>query len=274
MTLPRHQCNQLGLPETFRPTSGPENCAGARADFAPSAANAAGGGEDGHAARCTVLLVERDAEIRGLVRYGLEREGFHVMEACTGREAESPALRGRVGAILLDMDAAGADGPAFIRRLRERSAVPILALAGRIHRTGAVSALDHGANDYIARPFNIGELSARIRAAQRFTPPEAETFQSGSLSVNFTNRTLKVGERTVKLSATEYSLLQLFARHAGKALGHAQILREVWGAEMTDKVNYLRVYMRALRKKLENPAEPELFVTERFGYRMVVRAIE
>jgi two-component system KDP operon response regulator KdpE len=203
----------------------------------------------------------------------LEQQGFDVLEASTGGEGIETALRCRPSAILLDMGVTDADGLAVIQRLREWSRIPILALSGRPDGPGVISALDHGANDYLPRPFSVEELAARLRAAQRFAPPPApEIFQSGSFSLDLTNRTVKVGSMAVSLSATEYSLLHLFVRNAGKLLTHTQILGEVWGSEMLDKVNYLRVYILALRKKLETPPEPDLFVTERsVGYRLVIR---
>ncbi len=218
-------------------------------------------------------MIEHDAEIRGLVRYGLEQQGFDVLEASSGSEGIEMAIRSRVGAVLLDMDVADADGLAVIRRFRERSRIPILALAGQATSGSAISALDHGANDYIAKPFNLEELAARLRAAQRSSTPSApDIFHSGSFSMDLKKRVVKVGDRAVNLSATEYSLLQLLVRHAGTLLTHAQILRAIWGSKMLDKVSCLRVYIPALRKKLETPPEPDLFVTERaIGYRLVIR---
>ena len=221
----------------------------------------------------SVLLVVRDSEIRGLLRYGLEQQGFDLLEAGTGSEGIEIANKLRPRSVLLDMDVARPDGVAVIRSLRESTRIPILALAGRENRLKPADVLDHGANDFIGRPFDIEELSARLRAAQRNAPPSLpEIFRSGSLLVDLTRRVVEVGGRAVKLTATEYSLLHLFIRHAGMVLTHAQILREIWGAEMLDKISYLRVYLLALRKKLSNPPEPDLFLTEPgIGYRLVVR---
>lgn len=221
----------------------------------------------------SVLLVVPDFEIRGLLRYGLEQQGFDLLEAGTGSEGIEIATRRRPRSVLLDMDVARPDGVAVIRSLREATRIPILALAGRENRLKAADVLDHGANDFINRPFDIEELSARLRAAQRNAPPPLpEVFRSGSLIVDLTRRVVEVAGRAVKLTATEYSLLHLFIRNPGMVLTHAQILREIWGAEMLDKISYLRVYMLTLRKKLANPPEPELFLTEpSIGYRLVVR---
>jgi two-component system KDP operon response regulator KdpE len=220
-----------------------------------------------------VLLIMADAEIRGLLRNGLEWQGFHLLEAATGREGIALAQQHRLGAVLIDLDIIDGGVLGVISELRELSRIPILALAGRVNRVGAVDALDHGASDFLARPLNLEELSARLRAFQRDSPPPSpEIFQSGSLSVDLARRIVRVEGRLVRLSATEFSLLRLFVRHAGAALTHAQILQEVWGSEMLDKKSYLRVYLNALRAKLENPPEPALFQTEpAVGYRLVVR---
>ena len=221
----------------------------------------------------TVLIIAPDAELRTLVRVGLEERGVKVLEADSGTKGIEAAIRERPRAVLLDMDVEGPGGMEVIERLREWSQIPILALSGRAEASEAVRVLDHGANDYIAKPFNLEEVSARLRAAQRFAPPcPPEIFKSGSLRVNLTNRTVQVGNSAVNLSATEYSLLRLFVRHAGKVLTHAHILSEVWGSEMRNQVNYLRVYLRFLRKKLENPFEPSLFITQRaVGYGIAIR---
>lgn len=226
-----------------------------------------------NAASGAVLLIVRDSEIRGLLRYGLEKEGFNLLEAGTGSEGIEIATKSQPCSIVLDMDVLHPNGVAVMKTLRESTQIPILALAGRVHRMRSADVLDQGASDFIGRPFDIEELSARLRAAQRHAlPPQPQFFRSGSLVVDLTRRVVMVGEKFVKLTATEYSLLYLFIRHAGMVLTHAQILREIWGSEMLDKTSYLRVYLLALRKKLANPPEPNLFVTEQgIGYRLVMR---
>ena len=224
--------------------------------------------------RRTVLLELPDDEIRNLLRFALEQQSFQVLEAATGTQAIETAHRRRPAAILLDLDVTDTEPLTVLHRLREWSRTPILALGGRSSTINAVQALDHGANDFIARPFKMDELFARLRAAQRFAPPPApEIFRTGSLMVDLASRTVTVAERPVKLSETEFSLLRLFVLHAGRVLTHAQILTEIWGAEMLNNVEYLRVYLMALRKKLANPPEPDLFRTERsVGYCLALRS--
>jgi two-component system KDP operon response regulator KdpE len=165
------------------------------------------------------------------------------------------------------------DGLTVLKRLREWSNVPVLVLSVRGHEEDKIGALDHGANDYVTKPFSTGELLARLRVARRSSQPLAkvEAFHSGRLKVDLAARTVKVNDKKTHLTATEYALLRLFVVHAGKVLTHGQILREIWHTEETEKTGYLRVYVAYLREKIEaNPSEPELLVTEPgVGYRLV-----
>jgi two-component system KDP operon response regulator KdpE len=225
--------------------------------------------------KSTVLVIEDESQIRRLLRVCLERNGYGVVEAATGDQGISEAIRCHPDAVLLDLGLPDIDGLTVLKRLREWSQVPVLVVSVRGHEDDKISALDNGANDYITKPFSTGELLARLRAARRSaqSPAVNETFESGPLKVDLTSRTVKVQGQKVKLTATEYSLLHLFIKHAGKVLTHGQILREIWGDEDVEKVGYLRVYMAYLRQKIEvNPTEPELLVTEPgVGYRLVVQ---
>lgn len=222
----------------------------------------------------TVLVVDDEIQMRRLLRICLERNGYSVVEAATGDQGISEAVRCHPDAVLLDLGLPDVDGLEVLKRLREWSQVPVLVVSVRGHEDDKIAALDSGANDYVTKPFSTGELLARLRVAQRLAQPHpvAEVFEAGPLSVDLTTRTVKVKGRRVKLTATEYSLLHLFVKHAGKVLTHSQILREIWGADDAEKLGYLRVYMNYLRQKLEtNQAEPELLITEPgIGYRLVV----
>ena len=225
-------------------------------------------------AQKTVLVIDDEIQMRRLLRACLERNGYDVAEAATGDAGLDEALRRRPDAVLLDLGLPDMDGQAVLKRLREWSQVPILVVSVRGQEEDKITALDNGANDYITKPFSTGELLARLRAAQRSSqePATDTTFRSGPLQVDLATRTVKVKGRTVRLSATEYSLLHLFVKHAGKVLTHGQILREIWGTDDVEKTGSLRVYMAYLREKLEaKPAEPELLVTEPgIGYRLVL----
>src|SRR5262249_12458036 len=196
----------------------------------------------------TVLVIDDEAQIRRLLRLCLERNGYAVVEAATGDEGMNEAIRCRPDAVLLDLGLPDLDGLTLLKRLREWTQVPVLVVTVRGQEEDKITALDSGANDYLTKPFGTGELLARLRAAQRAAQPTAvtETFESGGLKVDLTSRTVKVRERKIRLTATEYSLLHLFIKHAGKVLTHGQILREIWGADDVEKTGCLRVYMAYL----------------------------
>jgi two-component system KDP operon response regulator KdpE len=167
------------------------------------------------------------------------------------------------------------DGVTMLKRLREWSRVPVVVLSVRDREDDKIAALDNGADDYVTKPFSTGELLARLRVARRHAQPSPEitVFRSSNLEVDLTSRVVKLKGQEVKLTSTEYSLLRLLVRHAGKVLTHRQILREVWGPNYVEQTHYLRVYMAHLREKLEaNPAQPELFITEPgVGYRLLAK---
>jgi two-component system KDP operon response regulator KdpE len=224
----------------------------------------------------TVLLIEDEVQIRRLLRVFLERHDYHVVEAHTGEDGIGEAARCNPDAILLDLGLPDMDGTLVLKHLREWSHAPILVVSVRGHEDDKINALNDGADDYITKPFSTGEVLARLRVAQRRAQPAEENktvFHSGMLDMDLATRTVKVAGHKVKLTATEYSLLCLFVKHAGKVLTHSHLLREIWGEKDVDKTGYLRVYMAHLREKLEaNPAEPELLITEPgVGYRLVTR---
>jgi len=225
--------------------------------------------------RTTILIVDDEAQIRRLLRACLEMEGYTVFEAATGKAGIEEAVRSQPQLVLLDMGLPDMEGLAVLKRLREWSQVPVLILSVRRQEDDKIAALDAGANDYLTKPFGTGELLARLRVLQRAAHPRTavEVFRSGQLTVDLAARSVKVGDRAVRLTATEYSLLVLFVQHAGKVLTHGQLLREIWGVQEADKTGPLRVYMGYLRDKLEaNPGKPELLVTESgVGYRLVVQ---
>ena len=225
-----------------------------------------------------VLVIDDEVQIRRLLRLTLEANDYRVLEAANGQAGLLEAAQRRPEIVVLDLGLPDLDGVTVLQRLREWSKVPVVVLSVRDREEDKIAALDHGADDYVTKPFNTGELLARLRVALRHAQTGADTtvFRSGALEVDLAARVVTVKGREVKLTATEYSLLRLFVQQAGKVLTHRQILREVWGPNYIEQTHYLRVYLAHLREKLEaNPARPELFITEPgIGYRLVYRPEE
>jgi two-component system KDP operon response regulator KdpE len=225
------------------------------------------------ALKSTALVIDDELQMRRLLRVCLEANGYRVSEAATGKEGIAEAAQHPPDVVILDLGLPDMEGVAVLKRLREWSRVPVVVLSVRDREEDKIAALDNGADDYVTKPFNSGELLARLRVAQRHASPASETtvFRSGQLEVDLAARVVKLKGKEVKLTATEYSLLRLFVQHAGKVLTHQQILREVWGPNYVEQTHYLRVYLAHLREKLEaNPAQPELLITEPgVGYRLV-----
>ena len=223
----------------------------------------------------TALIIDDEPQMRRLLGVTLEANGYKIIEAANGQDGILEAAQRRPDIILLDLGLPDLDGLAVLTRLREWSRTPVIVLTVRDREEDKIAALDKGADDYVTKPFHSGELLARMRVALRHAQPlpEETVFRSGPLEVDLVARAVKVKGRDIKLTATEYSLLRLFVRHAGKVLTHRQILREVWGPNSTEQTPYLRVYMAHLREKLEtNPSQPKLFLTEAgVGYRLAER---
>ncbi len=223
-----------------------------------------------------VLIIDDEIQIRRLLRVCLESNGYRVVEAANGQEGLTQVAQHPPDAVLLDLGLPDMDGVAVLKRLREWSRVPVVVLSVRDREEDKIAALDHGADDYVTKPFGTGELLARLRVAQRHALPAADNpvFHVGELEVDLANRTVKRQGREVKLTATEYSLLRAFVKHAGKVLTHRHILTEVWGPGYVEQTHYLRVYMTHLREKLEpDPSHPRLITTEPgVGYRLHTEA--
>ncbi len=222
-----------------------------------------------------VLVIDDEIQIRRLLKINLEAAGYRVYEAATGEAGVAEAAQRRPDIVVLDLGLPDMDGVTVLKRIREWSSVPVVVLSVRDREDDKIAALDNGADDYLTKPFSTGELLARLRVAQRHARPSPDeaVFRTDRLEVDLTARAVKVEGKQIKLTATEYALLQLFVRHAGKVLTHRQILKEVWGPNYVEQTHYLRVYMTHLREKLErNPSTPELLVTESgVGYRLMVK---
>ncbi len=219
------------------------------------------------------LIIDDEVQIRRLLRLTLEAHGYKVFEAVDGQSGLLEAGQRRPEVVLLDLGLPDLDGLTVLKRLREWSRVPVVVLSVRDQEEDKIAALDHGADDYVTKPFSTGELLARLRVAQRHTQPttEAAVFRSGEVELDFVRRVVSRGGQEVKLTATEYSLLALLARHAGRVMTHRQLLKEVWGPNAVEHTHYLRVYVAHLREKLEADAnQPQLLITEAgVGYRLM-----
>jgi two-component system KDP operon response regulator KdpE len=220
-----------------------------------------------------ILLVEDDPQIRRFLRAALDADGYRLLEAVTAEEGSAQAAARQPDLILLDLGLPDRDGLDVIRGVRKWGKIPILVLSARGQEKDKIAALDLGADDYVAKPFAVGELLARIRAALRRSTAAAPgtIVRFGAVEVDLDKRVVRVDAQEVHLTPNEYKLLQVLIQHAGKVLTQRQLLNEVWGPQHTEQAQYLRVYIAQLRRKLErNPARPRHLHTEPgVGYRLV-----
>ena len=223
-----------------------------------------------------VLIVDDEAPILRFLRASLLNERCRVVEAATGAEALEKVAAHRPDVVVLDLGLPDRDGIAVIREVREWSQVPIVVLSVRDRENDKVAALEAGADDYLTKPFGVGELMARLRVALRHSAAAAggadePAFAAGDLRVDLARRQVFVGAREVRLTPIEYKLLAVLVRNAGKVLTHRQLLRQVWGPEYGDENHYVRVYVAQLRHKLEaDPTRPRYLRTEPgVGYRLM-----
>lgn len=224
----------------------------------------------------TILLIEDEKEIRRFVRSALENDGYTVFESETVGQGLIEAGTRSPDLVILDLGLPDRDGIDFIRELRSWSALPIIVLSARSEEDNKIAALDAGADDYLTKPFGVGELLARVRAAlrrrEKGVREGASVVEFCGVSVNLTLRLVKRDEQIIHLTPIEYRLLTLLIRNAGRVLTHSQILREIWGPSHVEHAHYLRIYMGQLRHKLErDPAQPRCLLTEAgVGYRLAL----
>lgn len=221
-----------------------------------------------------ILVIDDEIQIRRLLKITLENSGYKISEADNAKNGLMELTNSRPSLVLLDLGLPDEDGLSLLKKIRDFSEIPVIILSVRNSENDIIDALDSGADDYITKPFNSGELLARIRASLRHSQPEQKNpvFINGNLTVDFSTREVKKTGQVVKLTSTEFSLLSLFIRNSGKVLTHNYFLKEIWGKPYSEETQYLRVFVAQLRKKLEdNPSRPKMFVTESgVGYRMYV----
>ena len=220
----------------------------------------------------SALVIDDEPQIQRLLSIMLEAQGYRVGTAASGKEGLATSAQRRHDVIILDLGLPDLSGLSVLKQIREWTQTPVIVLTVQDSEADKIEALDSGADDYVTKPFNSGELLARVRAALRRGDKgkvEEPILNFGNLTINLAGRRVTRDNQPVKLTATEYALLKLFVQHAGKVLTHRHLLREVWGPEQENETQYLRVYVQRLREKLEaDPDSPVFFLTEPgVGYR-------
>jgi two-component system KDP operon response regulator KdpE len=221
-----------------------------------------------------ILVVEDEPEIRRFLRTSLSAEGYRVVEAENGERGAIEAGTHKPDLAIVDLGLPDIDGVEVIRRIRAWSPMPILVLSARAREQAKVEALDAGADDYVTKPFGVGELLARVRVALRHAaraPSGEEKLALGRLGIDLARRQVTRDGKEVHLTPNEYRMLACLAQHLGMVVTHRQLLREVWGPSHVEHTHYLRIFMKQLRDKLEDdPIRPRHLLTETgVGYRLV-----
>lgn len=217
-----------------------------------------------------VLIVDDEKQIRKILSISLNKNNLDVIEAENGKEALTKAVEESPECIILDLGLPDIQGIEVLKKLREWYSLPIIILSVRKSEKDIITALDKGANDYVVKPFGVGEILARIRVALRNTVKQtAPVYINGSLSVDLSSRTVKKYNEVIRLSTTEYSILWLFIQNENKVITHKYVLERIWGSDHADQTQYLRVYINQLRKKIEDDfSKPKYIITESgIGYR-------
>ncbi len=224
----------------------------------------------------SVLIIEDEAPIRRFLRLSLESRDFTPLEAATGAEGLSMAASHIPDVILLDLGLPDMDGLEIIHKLREWTSIPIIILSARGKEEDKITALESGADDYLTKPFSVGELAVRLKVAlrhlNRSSSSAEQVFRTGNLKVDLEKRQVLISDKEIHLTPIEYKLLSILVRHAGRLVTQKELLRDVWGPSGGDSSHYLRIYVSQLRRKLEdNPAKPRYLITEAgVGYRLKV----
>ena len=221
-----------------------------------------------------ILVIEDEAPIRRFLRASLEAQQYHLTEAVSGKEGLTLAATDAPDLVLLDLGLPDVDGLEVLRRLREFLTVPIIIISARGKEHDKIDGLDAGADDYLTKPFSVGELAARIRVALRHAARPSDSpiprIETGDLMVDLENRRVELKNEEIRLTPNEYKFLAVLARNSGKVVTQNQIMTEVWGNNRPGQEHHVRVYMHQLRQKIEaEPARPRYLITEPWvGYRL------
>lgn len=223
--------------------------------------------------KLNIIIIDDEPQIRRLLKMSLQAYDYKVFEAATGREGLLAAAAHHADLLLVDLGLPDMDGKEVVKELRQWSAVPIIILTAREQEQEKILALDLGADDYVTKPFSMGELMARMRVCLRRNntgEQESPLLTCGGITMDMLKRQVLVDGREVKLTPTEFDLLKVMLKYAGRVLTHKQLLKAVWGHEYDEDLHYIRIYMRQLRRKIEaDPAEPRYLITEAgVGYRL------
>lgn len=222
-----------------------------------------------------ILIIDDESSIRKFIRISLEAKGFEVCEAESARRGVQELAQSKPDLVILDLGLPDQNGLEVIREIRTWSKVPVIVLTVQDAEEDKVQALDNGADDYVTKPFGVPELMARIRVALRHSesPSSEAVFKSGAFEMDFESHVVRVLGEEVKLTATEYSLLGVLVKNAGKVITHRMLLKEVWGPNAVEHTQYLRVYLGQIRKKLQTKESlPEFISTEAgVGYRFLLQ---
>ena len=222
-----------------------------------------------------ILIADDDPQFLKALRITLRSQGYEIVTASDGVQCISAAVEHHPDLMVLDLGMPKMDGMGVIQGVRGWTDAPILVVSGRTDAREKVAALDAGADDYITKPFSMGELLARMRVSVRRSAHVGEdpVIQCGDLSIDLAQRRVMVDAQEIKLTPTEYDIIKILAQNAGKVLTHRQLLKAVWGDTYSDDTHYIRVYIGQLRRKIEpNPTQPRYIVTESgVGYRLMTR---
>lgn len=221
-----------------------------------------------------ILVIDDEIQIRRFLKMSLEAYGYIVKEAENGVEGYRAVFDNRPDLIILDLELPDTNGLDLLKKIRESSSTPVIILTVCDDERDKINLLDSGADDYLTKPFSVGELNARIKVALRHSlnsNNNDEIYTNGNISVDFARRIVTKNGNEIKLTPTEYSILTMLIKYKGKVVTQTHILKEIWGPNMTEETQYLRIYILQLRRKIEeDPSNPEIIITEPgVGYRFV-----